>query len=307
VSDEDSLRPYRVNLGVPIHAVDFGGSGPAMVLVHGLGGSVENWFAVGPALARRARVVGLDLMGFGRTPPGPDGAEVEANQRLLDQFVASAVGGPAILVGNSMGGLIAMMEAARSPGRVAGLVLVSPAQPRVRGAPIDWPLLFAFVLYSIPVLCPRLWRRRVQRLGPAGLIDDLLRIVCVDPSRVDRDVRAAHVALAAERLARMPWAEPAFVTAARSLMRALARAPDWRAMVEAITAPTLVIHGARDRLVPLMASRELVRRRPDWQLEVLEDIGHVAQLEAAGSVVAIVERWLDREGAAARRAATRGA
>jgi pimeloyl-ACP methyl ester carboxylesterase len=303
----DGLRSHTVDLEIPVHTVDFGGSGPAMVLVHGLGGAAENWLAVGPALARRAHVVALDLMGFGRTPLGRDGAEVDANQRLLDRFLASVVGGPAILVGNSMGGLIAMMEAARSPARVAGLVLVSPAQPRPRGAPIDWPLVLALIVYSIPVLGPWLWRRRVKRLGPAGLVDDLLRIVCVDPSRVPRSVREAHVALVAERLARMPWAEKAFVTAARSLRRALARTQDWQAMVAGITTPTLVVHGARDRLVPLMASRELVRRRPDWQLEVLEDIGHVAQLEAAERFVEIVERWLDGEGRDAVRAVTRGA
>jgi pimeloyl-ACP methyl ester carboxylesterase len=301
------MRSYTVDLGVPVHAVDFGGSGPAIVLVHGLGGATENWFAVGPALARRGRVVALDLMGFGRTPPGPDGAEVEANQRLLDQFLAVDIGGPAILVGNSMGGLIAIMEAARSPERVAGLVLVSPAQPRPRGAPIDWRLLLAVILYTIPVLGPWLWRRRVKRLGPEGLVDELFRIVCVDAARVPRDVRNAHVALVAERLARMPWAEAAFATAARSLRRALARKQDWETMIAAIAVPTLVVHGAQDRLVPVMASRELVRRRPDWQIEVLEDIGHVAQLEAAERFVGIVERWLGEKGPGARRAATPGA
>jgi glycerol-3-phosphate dehydrogenase len=303
----DGLRSSTVDLGVPVHFVDFGGSGPAMVLVHGLGGAAENWFAVGSTLARRARVVAPDLMGFGRTPPGRDGVEVHANQQLLDRFLAAVVGGPAILVGNSMGGLIAMMEAARSPARVAGLVLVSPAQPRPRGAPIDWPLLLAMIVYSIPVLGRWLWRRRVKRLGPAGLVDNLFRIVCVDPSRVPPDVREAHVALTAERLAHMPWSEQAFATAARSVMRALGRKQEWQAMVSAITAPTLVIQGARDRLVPLMASRLLAQQRPDWRLEVLEDIGHVAQLEDPGRFVAIIDRWLDGEGRAALRRATRDA
>jgi pimeloyl-ACP methyl ester carboxylesterase len=301
----NGLRSSTIDLGTPVHFVDFGGAGPPMVLVHGLGGAAENWFAVGSALARRGHVVALDLMGFGRTPPGQDGVELDANYRLLDRFLTAVAGGPAIVVGNSMGGLIAMMEAARSPDRVAGLVLVSPAQPRLRGAPIDWPLLLALILYSIPWLGRKLWRRRVRRLGPAGLVDDLFRIVCVDPSRVPRDVRDAHVALVAERLARMPWAEDAFVTAARSLMRALARKQEWQAMVSAIKAPTLVVQGARDRLVPLMASRTLVQQRPDWRLEVLEDIGHVAQLEAAGRFSALVERWLDGAGRPAMSRATR--
>jgi pimeloyl-ACP methyl ester carboxylesterase len=300
-------RSYTVDFEVPVRAVDFGGSGPTMVFVHGLGGAAENWFAVGPALTRRAHVVALDLMGFGRTRPGRDGVEVGANQRLLDRFLASVAERPAIVVGNSMGGLIAMMEAARSPARVAGLVLVSPAQPRPRGAPIDWSLLLAWIVDAVPLLGPWLRRRRVKRRGAAGLVDDLLRLVCVDPSRVPREVREAHVALVAERLAHMPWAEPAFAEAGRSLKRALARRQEWQAMVAAITAPTLVIQGARDRFVPLMASRELVRRRPEWRLEVLEDVGHVAQLEAPERFVTIVERWIDGEGRGAVRTATSGA
>src|SRR5262245_36769441 len=64
-----SLDSRVADVGGPVHFIDFGGSGPPMVLVHGLGGSAVNWLAVGPALAQRARVVALDLPGFGRTPP----------------------------------------------------------------------------------------------------------------------------------------------------------------------------------------------------------------------------------------------
>jgi len=298
-------QSFTRDLGVPVHAVDFGGTGAAMVLVHGLGGAVENWLAVGPALAQRAHVVALDLPGFGRTPPAPDGVDVDVQQRLLDRFIDSVVGGPAIVVGNSMGGLVAMMEAARNPARVAGLVLVAPAQPRPRGARIYWALLVALILYSIPWLGPWLWRRRVKRRGPSGLVEDMLQVICVDPSRVPADVRVAHVTLVAERLARMPWSDRAFATAARSIMRVLGRKAEWQAMVRAISAPTLIVQGDGDRLVSPLASRTLASARPDWRLEVLEGIGHVPQLEAPAPFVTIVERWLDGEGQPARHRATR--
>ena len=281
-----------IDLGVPVHYIDFGGSGAPMLLVHGLGGSAINWLGVGPSLARRYRVVALDLAGFGETPPVTGSTGLAAHRDLLDRFLASVVAGPAIVVGNSMGGLLALMEAAAEPGRVSHLVLAAPAQPTPRRGRIDLEVLAVFATYAMPWLGPWYMRRRAARLGAEGLVSEMLRLCCVDPSRVAPDVRAAHVALAAERLARMPWATDVFLEATRSLLSALRRRRRFFAMVDRVTAPCLIIQGAGDRLVPVAASRELARRRPDWKLEVFDGIGHVPQLEAAGRFVETTERWL---------------
>jgi pimeloyl-ACP methyl ester carboxylesterase len=202
-----------------------------------------------------------------------------------------------------MGGLIALMQAAAEPARVAGLVLVAPAQPQPWGARVD-PLIWgAFALYSLPGVAEWYLRRRQSRLGAEGLVREVMRLLCVDPARVPTAVRAAHVASIAERIAGMPWANRAFLEAARSLVGALRRRRDFSRMVAAVAAPTLVIHGERDRLVPVAASRELARLRPDWTLDVFPDVGHVPMLEAAGPFVASLTRWLDGPGRAAAAAA----
>src|SRR3989442_14019359 len=131
------MRSRTIDLDGPVHYADFGGTGPTLVLVHGLGGSHVNWLAVAPVLARRARVLAVDLAGFGRTPLGERSADVPSNRLLLDRFIIASsppiefpttIAGPAaIVVGNSMGGLLAMMEAAVAPERVAALALVAPA------------------------------------------------------------------------------------------------------------------------------------------------------------------------------------
>jgi glycerol-3-phosphate dehydrogenase len=298
------MRSETVDAGGPVHFADFGGEGPALVLVHGLGGSHVNWLAVGPRLARRARVVAPDLAGFGRTPPAGRMPRVPANRECLDRFLDAVIGGPAILVGNSMGGLIAMMQAALHPRKVAGLVLVAPAQPRPPGTRIDRAVGLAFTLYSLPWVGEWYMRRRVARLGPEELVREMLQLVCVDPARVPEAVRAAHVALAAERVATMPWANAAFLEAARSTLGELRRRRQYEEMVDKIAAPTLLIQGARDRLVPPAASRGLARRRPDWSFEVFEDVGHVPQLEAPDRFVDTVERWLEGPGRAATTAAS---
>jgi pimeloyl-ACP methyl ester carboxylesterase len=301
------MRSGTVDLGGSVYFADFGGSGPAMVLVHGLGGSHCNWLAVGPSLSRYARVVAPDLAGFGRTPLAGRSAGVPANRELLDRFLDEVVGAPAILVGNSMGGLLAIMEAALQPAKVAGLVLVAPAQPRVRGARVDPRVLLAFTLYSTPWLGCWYLRRRAARLGPAGLVREVLEICCVDPSRVPRDVYDAHVTLAAERLASMPWASSAFIDATLSTLATLRRAEAFHDMVRKITLPTLLVQGTGDRLVPLAASQALARLRPDWTFEVFERTGHVPQLEDPAGFVSTVVRWLEGPGRRAAAASSSGA
>ena len=287
------MRSRTVDLGGPVHFADFGGSGPTSVLVHGLGGSHLNWLAVGPALAARARVLAPDLAGFGRTPLAGRSAHVRANAQLLDRFIDVVAEGPAILIGNSMGGLLAMMEAERQPEKVTRLVLVGAAQPRPPGTRFDPVVALTFAAYAVPGLGERFMRWRAARRGPEGLVRDTLQLVCADPGRVPAEVVAAHVALARDRMDRMPWGNQAFLEAARSIVFTLARRREVHAMIGRIAAPALLVQGTRDRLVSLAASRATAALRPDWTLAVLEGIGHVPQLEAPERFVATVTGWLD--------------
>src|SRR3954466_9259992 len=104
----------------PVHYVDFGGNpeGPVLVLVHGLGGSHLNWDLLAPLLTPHGRVLALDLPGFGRSEPGGRRATVEANVAVLRRFLAEVAGGPVVLVGNSMGGMISIFTAAEAPEAV---------------------------------------------------------------------------------------------------------------------------------------------------------------------------------------------
>jgi pimeloyl-ACP methyl ester carboxylesterase len=288
------MRSRTVDLDGPVHFADFGGTGPAMVLVHGLGGSHLNWMAVGPRLAERMRVVAPDLAGFGRTPLAGRSADVHANQMLLDRFLETVVEGPSILVGNSMGGLVSLLEAAHAPDRVAGLVLVAPAQPRPVRAGLDPFVAASFAAYAFPGVGERVLRWRAARLGPEGLVRSTLGLCCADAARVPADAVAAHVALARERHEAMPWAHAAFLQAARSVLVTLARRRRVLDAIRRIAAPTLLVQGTADRLVPVAASRALAALRPDWSFAVFDDVGHVPQLEAPERFVTTVRAWLHR-------------
>src|SRR3954449_1695651 len=107
---------HTVDWDGPVHYVDFGGDpdGPIIVLVHGLGGSHLNWDLLAPLLTSHARVLALDLPGFGRSEPGSRLASVQANVDVLERFLTEVAGGPSVLVGNSMGGMISIFTAARA-------------------------------------------------------------------------------------------------------------------------------------------------------------------------------------------------
>src|SRR5579859_5105424 len=124
-------RSRWIDLDGPVHYLDFGGSadGPLVIAVHGLGGCAVNWSALAPMLTDRSRVLAPDLAGHGLTRSLGRSTAVAANRALLDRFVESTASGPVILMGNSMGGMISLLEAATAAARVAGLILIDAALP----------------------------------------------------------------------------------------------------------------------------------------------------------------------------------
>jgi pimeloyl-ACP methyl ester carboxylesterase len=289
----------------PVHYVDHGGpqDGPLLVLVHGLGGSLVNWAALAPLLTDTCRVVALDLAGFGHTIGGSRSTSVRANQRLLRRFLEEVSGSPAILVGNSMGGLIAILQAADDPPSVAGLVLIDPALPVGPSARPDPLVLATFAAFAVPAVGRRLLAIRRSRTSPGQAAHDLLRLCCADPSRVSPTIVDQHVALAGARRDYAD-ADAELVAAAQSLVWVLADRRKYARLQASIASPVLLLHGDRDRLVPIEAARQAARSNPDWEFEVAEGIGHVPQLEAPEWTAARILGWLVEHPAMCAQAAT---
>lgn len=303
--DARSAPSRWVDLGGPVHYVDYAGpvEGPQLVLVHGLAGSVVNWAAVAPRLAESGRVVALDLAGFGRTKSGGRPTTVHANQKLLNRFLTEALEPPAILVGNSMGGLISVMQADAAPDTVAGLVLVDPALPvgvRARPHPL---VTLIFAAYAVPAVGREVMSLRRSQRSVEDQAMDVLRLCCADASRVPEQIVAQHLELARERL-EQPDVDAELVIAARSLLWVLARRRRYAQMLRRIAVPVLLLHGDRDRLVPIEAARRAARANPLWRFEVAEGVGHVPQLEASAWTVEKIADWLAAEGRAAALAAS---
>jgi pimeloyl-ACP methyl ester carboxylesterase len=276
----------------PVHYVDHGGTGPVMVLVHGLGGSHSNWIALAPRLAEIARVYAVDLVGFGITPPAGRRATVQSNRDMIADFAeAVSPGHPVMLIGNSMGGLISLLAAERYPEVVDGLVLIDPALPPPSVGSIDVRVAQRLAAPLVPGVGERLMRHYANTTPPDVLVQETMSLLCAQPDRVPEDAVEAALAMATLRR-EMDWAPRAFTEAGRSIAAVMMRRRTFQRLVHRVSCPVLLLHGERDRLVPVEASRRLAAERPDWTFQVFPGVGHVPQIEAPDGVAAAIAGWM---------------
>lgn len=286
--------------GHRVHAAHWAGADPdgtPLVAAHGLGGSHLNWGLVGEQLAGLGAPWGPvwapDLAGFGKTPLDGRRATIGDNLDLLLGFLRTvSPDRPVILLGNSMGGLLAMLSAARAPELVAGLVLVDPATPTGVGRRLDPQVVARFAMFITPGLGEAWLRRLARTTTPEQQARQTMELVMADVAAVDPRAFEAHADMVAQRR-EMPYASRAFLQAARSLVsRLLLRQPTFWRDVDAVTAPTLLMHGAADRLVGQEAVLRLAARRPDWRFSSHPELGHAPQLEAPEAFSEVVRTWL---------------
>jgi pimeloyl-ACP methyl ester carboxylesterase len=284
------VRHKTADIDGPVHYLDFGGTGKPLIMVHGLGGSALNWMAVAPEIAASYHALAIDLAGFGQTPLFRRSAAVGANAELVHSFIEQVIGEPVLIMGNSMGGHISILEAAKHPSWVDAMILVDPAIPGVHVRRPEPAFLGTMAALSIPGLAEILLDRRARLLGPEGLVKQTLAIVCADPSRVGKEVVEAHNRLTSERDKLGRQNGRAFLQASRSIGLRMADPRFWT-QVAKVQCPTLVIHGSLDRLIPLAAAKDLARRRPDWTLEILDGVGHVPMMETPEALMSALNAW----------------
>jgi pimeloyl-ACP methyl ester carboxylesterase len=289
------MRSITIDVDGPVHVAEWGTGPVRTVLVHGLGGSHLNWMRVAPELARHGRVLAPDLVGFGLTPVAGRRTSVAAQRALLHRLIRQTCDEPVLLAGNSMGGLIALAEAALHPERVAGLVLVDAVLPGPWRQGRPRVVVLSFTSYLVSPLGRSLLRRVRDRASVDDLVEGALRLCTERFERIPPEVVQAHVRLERRR-GRIQDDDGAYVEAARSIVLALAHPGMLRTIIDRVRVPTLIVQGAADRLVRVDAALDAHRERPDWDLQVLDDVGHIPMLEVPDRFLEIVETWLRTEG-----------
>jgi pimeloyl-ACP methyl ester carboxylesterase len=266
--------------GLRLHVRDTGPKrAPAIILLHGFASSLHTWEPWAHGLSANFRVIRYDLPGFGLTGPDPTGDYSDARSEAVLAALMDTLGvRQATLVGNSMGGKLAWQFAARHPERTDKLVLISPdgfSSPGFEyGKTPDVPWMVRLLPYMLPTALVRMSLAPAYG-DPAALTDALLaryRDMMLVPG-----VRDAMIA----RMRQVDLQPP-------------------EPLLRQIKAPTLLIWGERDGMIPFSNSQDYAAALANARIVAFPDLGHVPMEEApARSLAPVLEFLAPASGGAA--------
>lgn len=270
------------------------GTGPPVVLLHGIGRSLEDWTEQHELLRARHRVHSMDLAGSGQSEPLDEPHTLPALARFVTEFLdAVKITEPAHVVGNSLGGAIAMQLAVDAPERVASLVLVNSAGFG-REVNISLRLLAIRPLGRLLLRPSRYGARRIERS------------LFHDPTFVTR-ARVEHTFALAQR----PHAARVLLETARALGTIRGVRPQWRKTLlrslAELDIPTLILWGDRDLILPAAHLNAARTHLPHAQAHLFPDTGHMPQIERAEALSGLLENFWDTASSGQREGPPSGA
>jgi len=278
LADPDS-RFFQID-GINFHYKSAGSQGQAVILLHGFGASLYSWREVMPDLGEDYRVFAYDRTAFGLTErptewTGKNPYTRAASVSHLDGLLAAWNADPAVLIGNSAGGTVAMEFALAHPNQVRALILVSPAVGS-SGGPLagrDWLIDLPQVQHLGPLLV-----RRIAETGP-----DTINQAWHDPAKQPADMLPLYEKpLRAENWDQALW-----------YLSTTGEVSDLPDRLGEFDLPILVITGDDDRIVPTRSTIEVAGQLPGAELIVLPECGHLPQEECPQAFMEAVTSFLE--------------
>ncbi len=263
--------------GVRLHYQDKG-TGTPLVLLHGFTSSTYSWKDVFEPLAKNFRVIAIDLKGFGFSEK-PDGdytrrAQAVLVSHLLDHLSIEKTW----MCGNSMGGEVALNVALQNPQRVAGLILIDSAGVNVNGGGSLTPRYLLIPVVGRILTTLSLTTDKLVREGLEKSFYDDTKITNERVAYYHRPLQTRSGQLAALR--------------ARTQAGQFPIEPD----LTKVNAPTLIIWGAEDELIPLPAGKKLNSLIKDSKLVIIQKCGHVPQEEMPERVLDEMTKFIEEAG-----------
>jgi 4,5:9,10-diseco-3-hydroxy-5,9,17-trioxoandrosta-1(10),2-diene-4-oate hydrolase len=280
-----TVDEQRINVnGLPVrHLV--AGEGTPLVLLHALGESALDWRWVLPALSRTHRVYAVDLPGFGYSGKPSAAYSPAFFARFVGAYLDALGLERAALVGNSLGGLVALRLALSEPARVSALGLVASAG-------LGWAVTYALRLPTLPGYgeAAIVWGK--TPLGAAQRAWLRVPLLFARPERVPAEWITEQT-----RIAQLPGFTEATISALRAHVDLGGQREVLAEQLPHLEIPTLIVWGKRDRVFPYSQALEAVAYLRQGFLELLPDCGHLPQIEQPGRFATILGQFLDGQAA----------
>jgi pimeloyl-ACP methyl ester carboxylesterase len=270
---------YTTVLDIRTRYWQSGTAGDAVILIHGLGGCIENWMMNIDVLGERYRVFACDLVGFGRSEKKKVPFTHEFVARFIAEFMKAVGVGRAHLIGNSLGGGIALQVALEYPALVDKLVLVNTGG-------FGREVTYLFKLTSIPILGDILSK------PSRGNTRRTLKECVFDPELITDEVVEMYAEMES-----LPGAHESLLFTLRTVINVRGVKEEiYRPIFDGapgLAASTLIVWGEEDRIIPVKHAYVAHERIPHSRLHIYKRCGHLPQFEEPQEFNQLVMAFLE--------------
>jgi pimeloyl-ACP methyl ester carboxylesterase len=265
---------------------NLGDSAPVLLL-HGFGASIGHWQHNLEFLATQHTVYGLDLVGWGGSRKPDIKYDIDLWVDQVFDFWQAFVGQPMILVGNSIGSLVALVATARHPEMAASLVMVSLPDLSAEQEMIPTPIQPLVNGIKRIILNPPFLHTLFRIVSQPKIARNWAKIAYANVDRVTDDLIDLFLTPAQEKEA------PAAFVKIMQGMTSSNFSPNIRKLLPEIQIPMLLLWGCEDRMIPPGTAAVLIKLNPRLELVNLEAAGHCAHDEVPDIVNQKIRSWLD--------------
>jgi pimeloyl-ACP methyl ester carboxylesterase len=266
-----------------------GSTGAAVLLIHGFGASVGHWRKNIPVLAENCRCYAIDLIGFGASAKPQAGTDIEYTfetwGELVIDFCREVIGTPTILIGNSIGCIVALQAAVTAPELVSGVALLNCSLRLLhdrKRAEMPWYRRWGTPVLQSILTIPAIGHFFFDRLAQPKVVRNILLQAYHRPEAVTDELIDILMAPAAD-----PGAADVFLK-----FTAYSWGPLAEDLLPQLTCPAIAIWGAADPWEPIALGRELMNVPSIDEFFEIPAVGHCPQDEAPEIVNPILTNWI---------------
>jgi pimeloyl-ACP methyl ester carboxylesterase len=259
---------------------------PPVLFLHGFGGSIDHWRHNFGVLGEEHTVYALDLVGFGASRKPKIEYKISLWVEQVHDFWQTFVGEPMIIVGNSIGSLVALVAAATYPEMAKSLVMVSLFDPSAEQELIPKFLQPTANFFKLSLVSPPLLKGLFYLVRQPGIAKAWAKFAYAKDEAIDPELM--NIFLTPSRDQEAANAFPAILRG----MISIYFAPNIRRFLPRMKLPMLLIWGHLDRIIPRSNVQTLVRLNPNMKFVEIPDAGHCAHDETPAEVNKIIGEWL---------------